>query len=132
MCEIVAIFVSSVFNCGHFWFPCVYLFCRLIQSVNGSVLISTSDTTLSLLLTGYFDVVLKTESIFLELGNYIFKYWLNKLYWYCMVFINVLYLPVISLLSTKPMISHREHFSLTCVCIHMYNGNWHSFFFGKK
>ena len=35
---------------------------------------------------------------------------LNKFYWYCMVFINVLYLPVISLLSSKPKISHREHF----------------------
>ena len=38
-----------------------------------------------------------------------------------MVFINVLYLPVISLLSSKPTISHREHLSLTCVCIYMYN-----------
>jgi hypothetical protein len=37
---------------------------------------------------------------------------LNKFYWYCMVFINVLYLPVISLLSSKPTISHREHFSV--------------------
>jgi hypothetical protein len=37
---------------------------------------------------------------------------LNKFYWYCMVFINVLYLPVISLLSSKPTISHCEHFSV--------------------
>jgi hypothetical protein len=62
VCEILAIFVSSVFNFGHFWFPCVLFFCQLIQNVNGSVLISTSDTFL-LLLTGYFDVLLKTKSI---------------------------------------------------------------------
>ena len=35
-----------------------------------------------------------------------------------MVFINVLYLPVISLLSSKPMISHREHFSVLLVCVY--------------
>jgi hypothetical protein len=45
--------------------------------------------------------------------------WLNKLYWYCMVFINVLYLPVISLLSSKPTISHREHFSVWLVCVYV-------------
>jgi hypothetical protein len=39
----------------------VHYFCQLIQNVNGSVLISTSDTTFLLLLTGYFDVVLKTK-----------------------------------------------------------------------
>jgi hypothetical protein len=39
---------------------CLNFFCQLIQNVNGSVLISTSDTTLLLLLTGYFDV-LKTK-----------------------------------------------------------------------
>ena len=44
--------------------------------------------------------------------------WLNKCYWYCMVFFNVLYLPVISLLSPKPTISHREHFSVWLVCVH--------------
>ena len=43
VCEIFAIFVFSVFNFGHFWLPCVYFFCQLIQNVNGSVLISTSD-----------------------------------------------------------------------------------------
>jgi hypothetical protein len=36
---------------------------KLIQNVNGSVLISTGDTTFLLLLIGYFDVVLKTKSI---------------------------------------------------------------------
>jgi hypothetical protein len=35
-----------------------------------------------------------------------------------MVFINVLYLPVISLLSSKPTISHREHFSVWLVCVY--------------
>jgi hypothetical protein len=30
-----------------------------------------------------------------------------------MVFINVLYLPVVSLLSSKPTISHRQHSGLT-------------------
>ena len=50
VCEILAIFVSSVFNFGHFWFPCVSFFRQLIQNVNGSVLISTSDTTFLLLL----------------------------------------------------------------------------------
>jgi hypothetical protein len=46
--------------------------------------------------------------------------WLNKVYWYmyCMVFINVLYLPVISLLSSKPTISLREHFSVWLVCVY--------------
>ena len=37
VCEILAIFISSVFNFGHFW--------SVIQNINGSVLISTSDTT---------------------------------------------------------------------------------------
>jgi hypothetical protein len=32
----------------------------------------------------------------------IFDKMLNKFYWYCMVFISVFYLPVISLLSSKP------------------------------
>ena len=50
VCEILSIFVSSVFNFGHFWFTCVSFFCQLIQNVNGSVLISTSDTTFLLLL----------------------------------------------------------------------------------
>ena len=35
-----------------------------------------------------------------------------------MVFINVLYLPVISLLSSKPTISHHEHFSVWLVCVY--------------
>ena len=52
VCLILATFGSHVFN----------FFCQLIQNVNESVLISTSDTTFLLLLTGYFDV-LKTKSI---------------------------------------------------------------------
>jgi hypothetical protein len=35
-----------------------------------------------------------------------------------MVFINVLYLLVLSLLSSKPTISHREHFSVWLVCVY--------------
>jgi hypothetical protein len=44
--------------------------------------------------------------------------WLNKFYWYCIVFINVLYLPVISLLSSTPTISHRENFPVWLVRVH--------------
>ena len=69
MCEIVAIFVSNVLNFGQFLFPYIYFFCQLIQNVNGSILISTSDITFLLLLTGYFDVVLATKSIMDNFGS---------------------------------------------------------------
>jgi hypothetical protein len=62
-----------LFWCVKFW-PFSFLVClilatvfpfffQLIQNVNGSILISTSDTMFLLLLTAYFDVVLKTKSI---------------------------------------------------------------------
>jgi hypothetical protein len=58
--------------------------------------------------------------IYMSFEWYLTFCWLNKFYWYSIVFINVLYLPVISLLSSKPTISHREHFSVWLVCIDLF------------
>jgi len=46
-----------------------HFFCQLIQNINGNVLISSSDTTFLLLLTGHFDVRLKTKSIMDKFGS---------------------------------------------------------------
>jgi hypothetical protein len=44
--------------------------------------------------------------------------WINfiGIAWFLSMY--VLYLPVISLLSSKPTISHREHFSVWLVCVY--------------
>ena len=63
-------FSFLVFNFGHFWFPCVYVF----LSVNSERKWKRSHfnqryTTFLLLLTRYFDVVLKTKSIMDKSGS---------------------------------------------------------------
>jgi hypothetical protein len=60
VCEILAIFVSSVFNVDH-----LVPMCLIFLSVNSErkwKRSHSSATTFLLLLTGYFDVVLKTKS----------------------------------------------------------------------
>ena len=85
----------------------MYLFTQQLYIINKSKV-----TLISCLLIFLF--------IYMSFEWYLTFCWLNKFYWYSIVFINVLYLPVISLLSSKPTISHREHFSVWLVCIDLF------------
>ena len=78
-----------------------------------------------LLLTEFYVVINKTDKTLICVYWFFFYLYFNDI-WHFVDWIHfigiawffVLYLPVIFLLSSKPTISHREHFSVRLVCVY--------------